>query len=123
MCLLIIPYANKNCADQPAHQRRLFRTIVVRLLDSICSCTALFESNLLQILMIPHHQATRGRKGDEEVLPYLSPRSMSRPQSGRHSETSSGKRPKSAPARQPRHRVHPSNGYVEPYSDVSVCVK
>ncbi|XP_052764022.1 glutamate-rich protein 3-like isoform X3 [Mya arenaria] len=60
---------------------------------------------------------SRGRKGDEEVLPYLTPRSQSRPQSGPSDISSTGKRPKSAPAHH-RQRHSKTSGYTDPYDEV-----
>ncbi|KAL4218277.1 hypothetical protein ACF0H5_023013 [Mactra antiquata] len=74
---------------------------------------------IAKIEMVRRVRATRGRKGDEEVLPYLTPRSMSRPQSERPSEASSGRRrPRSAPAPPGKRYQTQKSGYTDPYDDV-----
>ncbi|XP_052248948.1 glutamate-rich protein 3-like isoform X2 [Dreissena polymorpha] len=73
---------------------------------------------IAKIEMVRRVRATRGRKGDEELLPYLTPRSHSRPQSGPSDASSSSyKRPKSAPG-QPRHRVVSKTFSNDPYDEV-----
>ena len=44
---LLMPYANNNGADQPAHPRSLISTFVVRCLDSIISLLAIAEISSL----------------------------------------------------------------------------
>ena len=50
MCLM--PYANNNGADQPAHPRSLISTFVVRCLDSMICILALSKVSRFQLVSV-----------------------------------------------------------------------
>ena len=74
----VLPYANNEGADQPAHPHSLINAFVVRCLDSIIPLVSISESSNLYLSSVGQFQSTLAENPEATRLIYKLARSNSR---------------------------------------------